>query len=98
MAVALVTGIAIIITLATSVSAQAQDAEFSQFYAAPLHLNPAMIGFTTSRALRQILEANTPADGNTYTTAALSYDQHFANINSAIGVSKYLPTDRLTGC
>ncbi|MBK6890992.1 MAG: PorP/SprF family type IX secretion system membrane protein [Sphingobacteriales bacterium] len=87
MAVALVTGIAIIITLATSVSAQAQDAEFSQFYAAPLHLNPAMIGFTTEPRLTANFRSQYPGYGNTYTTAALSYDQHFANINSAIGVS-----------
>lgn len=67
--------------------AQAQDAEFSQFYAAPSYTNPAMIGFTTDPRLSLNYRHQYASFGNAYMTLAAAYDQHFSDYNSSIGVS-----------
>jgi len=65
----------------------AQDIEFSQFYAAPLHLNPAMIGFTSEPRLVLNYRHQYPSFSNAYITLGASYDQHFDATNSSIGIS-----------
>ncbi len=52
----------------------AQDAEYSQFFANPLHLNPALTG--TSELPRAIASYRKqwPQNGNSYNTYSLSYD------------------------
>ncbi len=66
---------------------QAQDVVFSQFFAAPLELNPALTGLT--HAPRVILNYRNqwPAIPNAYTTYAVSYDQYFDKVNSGFGVN-----------
>ncbi len=68
-------------------TAKAQDVEFSQFYAAPLHLNPAMIGFTDQPRLVLNYRHQYPSFSNAYVTLGASYDQHFEDANSSIGIS-----------
>jgi len=65
----------------------AQDPEFSQFYAAPLHLNPAMIGFSGEPRFALNYRHQYASFDNLYMTAALSYDQHFERYKSSVGVS-----------
>ncbi len=65
----------------------AQDVEFSQFYNAPAHLNPAMIGFSSYPRFVVNYRNQWPTFGNAYNTAAISYDQHFDGINSSVGLS-----------
>lgn len=65
---------------------QAQDAEFSQFYAAPSYLNPAMIGFTNEARLGLNYRLQMPDFGDAFVTLALAYDQHFEQQNSSIGL------------
>lgn len=64
-----------------------QDAEFSQFYAAPLHLNPAMIGFSEAPRFVANVRDQAPSFEHAYITSAVSYDQHFYKYNSSVGVS-----------
>lgn len=68
-------------------SSKAQDAEFSQFYAAPTYLNPAMIGFAPAPRVHVNYRHQYPEFGNAFLTMAVGFDQHFSDYNSSIGVS-----------
>lgn len=73
----------------------AQDPEFSQFYAAPSYLNPAMIGFSASPRFILNYRHQSPSFDQAYVTLAASYDQHFNRFNSSLGLS--MVTDRQGG-
>jgi len=66
---------------------QAQDLVFSQFFAAPLELNPALTGITYAPRVIINYRNQWPAIPNAYTTYAVSYDQYFDNVNSGFGVN-----------
>jgi len=76
-------------------TAQAQDPEFSQFYNAPAHLNPAMIGFSLEPRFVMNYRRQWPDYDNAFNTIAVSYDQQFYSLNSAFGIS--VLTDRSGG-
>ena len=65
---------------------RAQDAAFSQFYANPLYLNPALAGATECGRLNLNYRNQWPALGNAYITYGVSYDQNLPSINSGFGV------------
>jgi type IX secretion system PorP/SprF family membrane protein len=62
-----------------------QDPEFSQYYAAPLYLNPAFSG--TANDHRFILNHRNqwPNITNGFVTYALSYDYNLSDLNSGLG-------------
>ncbi|HXA02162.1 MAG TPA: type IX secretion system membrane protein PorP/SprF [Cytophagaceae bacterium] len=63
-----------------------QDAQFSQFYAAPLYLNPAFAGTThASRAVANY-RLQWPAAGKPYTSYAASFDHFFGKYKSGLGI------------
>lgn len=64
---------------------QAQDAQFSQFYANPLFLNPALAGFTECGRVNLNYRNQWPSLANAYITYSASYDQNIEGINSGIG-------------
>lgn len=66
-------------------SAVAQDASFSQFYSAPLYLNPAYTGTTKGQRLISNYRNQWPAIPATFVTYALSYDINFNELNSGFG-------------
>ncbi len=82
----------------------AQDAEFTQFYANPLYLNPAFAG--TSKCPRMAINyrnqwAGLPA---TFITTSASYDQYVPSISGGLGImvvsdqeAKTLSTTRVSG-
>ncbi len=76
----------LLISLFTATSALAQDPEFSQFYAAPLYLNPAFAG--TAGGPRFILNYRNqwPGVQNAYEHFAFSYDQHIPMLGGGIGL------------
>ena len=71
-------------------SGKSQQVEFSQFYAAPLHLNNAMAGISYGPRLAVNYRNQWPelGDGPSggFTTYAISYDQHFEKLSGGIGV------------
>ncbi len=73
----------------------AQDAEFSQFYAAPAYLNPAMIGFTPEARFVVNYRHQHPSFNHAWITMGAAYDQHFEPINSSVGFS--VLADRAAG-
>jgi type IX secretion system PorP/SprF family membrane protein len=83
----IITLLSLIGLLQATPTAHAQDAEFSQFYAAPAYLNPAMIGFSGQPRFGLNYRHQYPTFGNAYMTLAASFDQHFSDFNSSIGAS-----------
>ncbi|MFM2267885.1 MAG: hypothetical protein RL757_1326 [Bacteroidota bacterium] len=70
--------------------AQAQDPVFSQFFAAPLQLNPAFAGNAQAPFIALNYRVQWPSFGADteqpgYNTSSASYDQFIDNLNSGIG-------------
>ena len=69
-------------------SIKAQDAGvFSQFFAAPMQLNPALTGGTFAPRIFMNYRNQWPSLNNAFVTYAVAYDQMVPDINSAFGVS-----------
>jgi len=69
----------------------AQDPVFSQFYSAPLQLNPGLAGVAYKPNFAINYRNQWPSLNNAYQTYALSYDQYFEDYNSSVGF--YLQAD-----
>lgn len=72
-------------------SATAQDPVYSQFYSAPLQLNPGLAGLHNAPAFTVNYRNQWPALNNAYQTYAVGYDQFFTDFNSGLGL--YVQTD-----
>ena len=69
-------------------NAKAQDAGiFSQFFAAPMQLNPALTGGTYAPRIFLNYLNQWPSLSNAFVTYAVSYDQLVPSMNSAFGIS-----------
>lgn len=68
-----------------------QDPVFSQFYSAPLQLNPGLAGVAYKPNFAINYRNQWPSLNKAYQTYALSYDQYFQDYNSGIGI--YLQAD-----
>lgn len=62
-----------------------QDPEFSQYYAAPLYLNPAFTGTTNDHRFIANYRNQWPNIARGYVTTALSYDYNMYQYNSGVG-------------
>ena len=70
----------------TPLTLKAQDPEFSQFYANPLYLNPALTGTSALPRLVTNYRNQWPKQGNTYVTYNFTYDQFVNSIRGGIGM------------
>jgi type IX secretion system PorP/SprF family membrane protein len=78
--------IVLVLMLAIDGAVTAQDPQFSQFYAAPLYLNPAMAG-STGQARAGINYRNQwPAIDANFTTMSAYFDYFIEDKNSAVGM------------
>lgn len=75
--------------LLTTSMVNAQDAHFSQFYANPLYLNPAMAGTNVCPRIATSFRDQWPSMPSEFVTYSVSYDQHFDKINGGIGILLY---------
>jgi type IX secretion system PorP/SprF family membrane protein len=71
--------------LTMAFTAQAQDPEFSQYYAAPLYLNPAFTGTTMDHRFIANYRNQWPNVAQGYSTYAASYDYNLQSLNSGFG-------------
>ncbi len=83
----------------------AQDPVFSQFYNAPIQLNPGLVGLSTNAQVALNYRNQWPNWPQVYTTYSASYDQFFETLNSGFGVNiladdagdGVLKTQKITG-
>lgn len=66
--------------------ANAQDVQYSQFYAAPLYLNPAFTGANSCSRLATNYRQQWPGIPGQFKSFLASYDHSFAKNNSAVGL------------
>lgn len=76
----------LLLSLMTLRSAIAQDAEFTQFYANPLYLNPALAGSNICPRVCINYRNQWPAISGTYVTTSASIDRFVYGIKSGIGI------------
>lgn len=65
---------------------QAQDPQFSQFYANPLYLNPALAGGANAPRVTMNYRNQWPGLSANYVTTAFGLDHYFSDINSGVGL------------
>jgi type IX secretion system PorP/SprF family membrane protein len=65
---------------------RAQDPQFSQYYAAPLYLNPGFAGTTKQHRFISNFRTQWPSISKTYVTYSASYDQFKPSLSSGFGV------------
>ena len=65
---------------------RAQDPGFSQFFANPLHLNPALAGTTELPRFVMNYRNQWPSKGATFTTYSISYDQILKKTKTGFGL------------
>lgn len=75
----------LVLLLGGVLAVEAQDPEFSQFYANPLYLNPAFAG--TSEPGRAVVNYRNqwPQKGATYSTYAVSFDSYSSKYHAGLG-------------
>jgi len=66
--------------------AQSQDPEFSQFDAAPLHLNPALAGISQGARFNLNYRNQWPSMEKGYVTYAASFDMHIDKLSGGLGM------------
>ncbi len=64
----------------------AQDPQFSQFYAAPLYLNPAFAGSTELTRAGLNFRSQWPSLQANFTTASVYFDHYFEDYSSGVGL------------
>jgi type IX secretion system PorP/SprF family membrane protein len=83
--------------LALNGSVTAQDPQFSQFYAAPLYLNPAMAGATGQARAGINYRNQWPAIDANFTTMSAYFDYFIEDYNSSVGLILTRDTEGLAG-
>ena len=70
----------------TAVTAEAQDPQFTQFYANQIYLNPAFAGSVRCPRISMNSRFQWTGISGNYRTYAVSYDQHFDALQGGIGI------------
>lgn len=76
----------LMLLLSLSTTLQAQDPEFSQYYSAPLYLNPAFAGTSVDHRFIANYRNQWPNISRAFETYAFSYDYNLDQYNSGLGV------------
>lgn len=82
----------IVVVVISGESVSAQDPQFSQFYAAPLYLNPAFSGATGQARAGLNYRNQWPSIPASFVTSAAYFDYYFDEYNSGVGM--LISTDR----
>ena len=80
------TGLALILTFLVGGSAFGQDPEFTQFYANPIYLNPALAGSHGRPRINMNHRNQWPSLSGAFITNSISYDQYVNILNGGIAV------------
>lgn len=74
---------------AFALSTLAQVGQFTQFYAAPMFLNPAFTGLTYEHRFTMNYRNQWPGISTAYQTYMMTYDYNLSALNSGIGIFAY---------
>lgn len=74
-------------SLLFSIVLKAQDPQFTQFYAAPMYLNPAFTGVTYEHRFVANYRNQWPGIKKAYQTYMASYDYNLSDLNSGLGIT-----------
>ncbi len=85
-------GFLLIISVISWHFVQAQDPQYSQFYAAPLYLNPAFAGSAMAPRVNFNHRNQWPSLSANFVTSSISADMYFDKVKSGVGI--LLTTDR----
>ncbi|MBM3160642.1 MAG: type IX secretion system membrane protein PorP/SprF [Bacteroidetes bacterium] len=72
--------------LAVCVEVKAQDPSFTQFYASPIYLNPALAGSTGCPRIVSNYRNQWPQLTGNYITSAVAYDSYVKSISGGLGI------------
>lgn len=75
-----------VVLCCTPLSLSAQDVQYSQFYANPLYLNPAMTGASEMTRIGVNYRNQWPGLDQSFTSYSAHLDHYLFNVNSGIGV------------
>ncbi len=64
---------------------QAQDPQFSQFFASPLYMNPALAGSTQGMRFSANYRNQWPQLASNFVTYSAAFDYHFSSVRSSVG-------------
>lgn len=84
-----------LLLILTGLTSQAQDPQFSQFYANPLYLNPALAGGAMAPRLTANYRNQWPALSANFVTSSFGFDTYFPRFNSGVGVYALLDSQGL---
>jgi type IX secretion system PorP/SprF family membrane protein len=87
----------LVLMLVSGSAVTAQDPQFSQFYAAPLYLNPAMAGSTGQARAGLNYRNQWPAIDANFTTFAAYFDYFIEDKNSGVGILLQRDVEGLAG-
>lgn len=68
---------------------RAQDAQFTQFYAAPTYLSPAFAGTSLQSRFSMMYRDQWPSIPGAFVTYAAAFDHYASNVNSGFGVQLF---------
>lgn len=89
--------IILLLILSTAWKVTAQDSQFSQFYAAPLYLNPAFAGSTMQARAGINYRNQWPAINASFVTYSAYFDYYIEDYNSSVGILLNQDTEGLVG-
>jgi type IX secretion system PorP/SprF family membrane protein len=75
-----------LLALVLNHNASAQDQQYTQFYAAPMYLNPAFAGTSEQSRVAMNYRNQWPAIPNAFVSYNFSYDQFLSGLKSGIGI------------
>ncbi|HEY0976249.1 MAG TPA: type IX secretion system membrane protein PorP/SprF [Flavobacteriales bacterium] len=75
-----------VFALSCGLPALAQDAHFTQFYAAPTYLSPAFAGLATQSRFALQYRDQWPSIPGRFTTANFAFDHYLSDLNSGVGM------------
>lgn len=79
-------GLLLLICVVSCTAVWAQDPQYSQFYAAPLYLNPAFAGSAMAPRVNFNHRNQWPSLSANFVTSSLSADMYFDKVNSGVGI------------
>ncbi|QCK16029.1 PorP/SprF family type IX secretion system membrane protein [Mangrovivirga cuniculi] len=82
-----------ILVLGSLLNANAQDPQLSQFYAAPLYLNPGFTGTSEGNRVALVNRIQWPGLSQAFNTYTFSFDKSVDHLNSGFGV--FLMADKM---